>query len=240
MRGTSTWARTDLYSLRVTIRYNGKMEREAQSTSRKFTDVLKEEFPEASQVLVSFPDKWEFIDTVQREHDSIYLAGFPIERAFNGREHFEGLGPEVNVNLVFYRFYKFFQPWPMPKVTVEWHTSHRHGRVTDVAGWKVQMQPIGQAQAWFGVTHGLVWECYFEESGRFGNWQETLARVWQRVENDINTPRIFTAPHDPAFPRGYRDFLTRLGYSRDAEYPAWWSKSVEPVPTRILTTQTAN
>lgn len=216
------------------------MEREPPPTPRKLTDVLKEEFPAASDVLVSFPDKWEFIDTIKHEHDSIYLAGFPIERAFNGREHFEGLGPEINVNLVFYRLYKFFQPWPLPRVAVEWKASERHGSVTDMEGWRVQMQPIGQAQAWFGVTHGLVWECYFEESRRFGNWQETLAEVWQRVESDVHTPRFFTAPHDPAFQSGYRDFLTRLGYARDAEYPAWWSKSIQPVRTRVVSTSAAS
>ena len=90
------------------------MEQEPPPTSRKLIDILKAEYPDASEVRVSFPDKWEFIETVKHEHGPIYVAGFPIERAFIGREHFEGLGPETNVNLVFYRLYKFFQPWPLP------------------------------------------------------------------------------------------------------------------------------
>jgi len=64
-----------------------------------------------------------------------------------------------------------------------------------------------------------------EESRRSANWQETLGEVWKLVEQDIGVPKIFTAPHEPTFPEGSREFLTRLGYAPDAEYPLWWSKN---------------
>ena len=58
------------------------------------------------------------IETVNQERGPIYVAGFPIERAFIGREDFEGLPAKINVDLVFHRFYKFFQTWPMPQVVL--------------------------------------------------------------------------------------------------------------------------
>lgn len=201
------------------------MEQEPQASPLRLIDVVKTKFPEASKVLVSFPDKWEFIDTVKQEQNSIYVAGFPVERAFHGREHFEGLPPEINVNLVFYRLYKFFQPCPTPQVGVDWDSSPHLGRIKDLSGWRLQMQPIGQAQAWFGVDYALLWECYLEKSPRSTNWQETLAELWQRVEQDVNAPTLFTAPHDPAFLEGYPEFLRRLGYAEDADYPFWWRKN---------------
>ncbi len=201
-----------------------EVERERKTSPRKLIDVAARDFSAATGILVSFPDAWEHIETLKSPNHLLYVAGFPIERAFHGREHFEGLGPEINVNLVFYRLYKFFQPWPMPQVTIEWNESQRHGTVTDFQGFQLQLQPIGQAQAWFGLTHAVLWECYFDESRRFANWQETLARVWQAVEQDVASEKLFTAPHEPAFPTGYRDFLTGRRYAVDREYPIWWSK----------------
>jgi hypothetical protein len=213
------------------------VEQEQRTPPPKLIDILRADYATASEVRVSFPDQWEYIDTIQHEQGPIYLAGFPLERSFTGREHFEGLPPEINVDLVFYRLYKFFQPWSLPQVTVEWNASRGQGRVKDVRGWHLQMQPIGQAQAWFGLNHALLWECYFDESRRVANWQETLREVWKRVEDDLQVPTFLTAPHDPAFPHGYQEFLTRLGYARDVEYPLWWSK--QRGTSRRITTSTA-
>lgn len=185
------------------------------------------DFPASSEVLVSFPEQWEFIDKVEHAGGQIYIAGFPIERAFTGRDHFEGLPAEINVDLVFYRLYKFFQPWPMPQIIVEWDQSKEEGRVIGDRGFKLQLQPAGQAQAWFGVSHAVLWEAYFAESRRFANWQNVLADVWGVVETDLDAPKIFTAPHEPTFPEGYREFLTRLGYAPNAEHSLWWSKRRE-------------
>lgn len=190
-------------------------------------DRVRRDIPQASEVLVSFPDKWEFLDTVPHERDSIYLAAFPLERAFPRRNHFEGLPPEINVDLVFYRLYKFFQPWPLPQVVVAWNPRQGEGRVIGERGLKLQLQPVGQAQAWYGVSHAVLWEAYIDESRRLRNWQDTLAQVWGVVEKDLDVPKIFTAPQAPTFPEGYREFLTRMGYAQDPEYPVWWSKTRE-------------
>lgn len=220
--------------LLVSVYYNLYVEREHPSSFRNLVDVARQDFPAASEVLLSFPDRWEFIDTVQHAGGQIYVAGFPIERSFSRREHFEGLPAEINVDLVFYRLYKFFQPWPIPQLLVEWNPRQGEGRVIGDRGFKLQLQPIGQAQAWFGVSHAVLWECYLSESRRFANWQETLVNLWDLVEKDIGAPKIFTAPHEPAFPEGYREFLTSLGYSADAEHSLWWSKQRDTTP-RIVT-----
>lgn len=202
------------------------MEREQAPSPPKLVDIAARDYPEAERVLVSFPDQWEHIETLQTEGQPLYVAGFPIERAFNGREHFEGLPPEINVNLVLYRLYKFFQPWPMPQVTVEWDAGQRRGRVTDSQGWRVRMQPIGQAQAWFGLTHAVVWECFLEESRLEENDPARLASLWRIIEKDVGAPKLLTLPHEPAFHGDYPAFLKELGYQPDATTQGWWSKDL--------------
>lgn len=200
------------------------MEHEASPTPRLLVDVLKTEYPAASQVRISFPDKWEFVDQVGQNRQLLYIGGFPLERAFNGREHFEGLPPEINVNLVFYRLYKFFQPWPQPQVLLRWDQTKGEGTVVGERGYRLQLQPVGQAQAWFGVSHAVLWECYLEPSRQNGNWQDTLRQVWAAVEQDVEAPKLFTTPDEPTFPEGYSEFLRGVGYSPDVEHRLWWSK----------------
>lgn len=202
------------------------MEQERKIGVPKLVEVAARDFSGASGVGVSFPDQWEHVETIKTESSPVYVAGFPIERAFHGREHFEGLPPEINVNLVFYRLYKFFQPWPMPRVTVEWNTRQAQGRVTEVEGFQLRLQPIGQAQAWFGVDNAVLWECYLEESRRSGNGQDILADVWRTVERDVGAPKLFTMPHEPAFMGNYKDYLRKLGYAADPKTDGWWSKTI--------------
>jgi RHS repeat-associated protein len=137
-----------------------------------------------------------------------------------------GLAPEINVSLVFYRLYKFFQPWPMADVLVNWDAQEGRGRVPGVGDQKVQLRPIGQAQAWFGLTEAVLWEGYFQETRRRRNWQGTLIEAWQTVERDLKVGKIFTLPHEPAFERGYTGFLSRMGYRLDLANPEWWSKKI--------------
>lgn len=201
----------------------------------KLVDVAKEDFPDATDILVSFPSEWEFVDTVKRNNAHLYIAGFPIERAHLGKNHFGALAPEINVSLVFYRLYKFFQPWPMPQVTMEWNNRQQTGHVSNAEGWRLQLQPVGQAQSWFGVNHAVLWECYLEGSRRADNWQETLADIWQRVEDNIDAPKLFTLPHEPAFAGHYTDFLKRLGYGADIENIGWWSKVTDKNERLVIT-----
>ena len=202
------------------------MEREPQPASPKLIDVARQEYPTASEILVSFPDQWEFLDVVRAEKTPIYIAGFPIARERPKRHHFEGLPPEINVSLVFYRLYKFFRPWPMPTLVVDWDRRAGQGRVISSAGGNVHLQSIGQAQAWFGINHAVLWECYLHEIDRRANRQATLAGIWQRVESDLRVNKVCTLPHEPAFAKGYTDFLARLGYAVDLANPDWWSKEL--------------
>lgn len=182
---------------------------------------------------MSFPDQWDHIETVRNGEHPLYLAGFPLERARTHRDHFAGLGPEINVSLVFYRLYKFFQPWPMRQVTIEWDQSRSHGRVMGSQEGKLQPQPIGQAQAWFGLDYAILWECYFDLSRRTANWEEALAEVWRRVEWDIGASKIFTPPSEPSFEADYTDYLKKLGYEVDTENVRWWSKTSQQNRTAI-------
>ncbi len=209
-------------------RYNEDMEQETPRPIAKLIDVIQSDFADVSNVRVSFPENWEYVDRIETERSLLYIAGFPIERSFTGRDHFHGLGSEVNVNLVFYRLYKFFQPWPIPQVSIEWNAKREQGRVTDIRDKTMQLQPVGQAQVWFGAENAVLWECYLE-----GNWagvssRNTLEKVWRGVERDISARKLYTLPHEPAFAGNYRDFLRSIGYEQDSEYSEWWSKKSEP------------
>jgi hypothetical protein len=182
------------------------------------------DYPEASEILVSFPDDWEVVGQIQREDRTLYIAGMPVSEERPERDHFYGLPPALNLALNKYRLYKLFLPWPQPSILVGWNEETGTGRVLKMGDVKVQLQPIGQAQAWFSPEAAVIWECYTHEQQRPDNWQEELATFWQIVEGDIGTTKIYIEPHEPAFEEGYTTFLSRLGYAPDPDYPCWWSK----------------
>jgi hypothetical protein len=202
------------------------MEREPRPAIPKLVDIVQRDYPAASEILVSFPEQWEFVQSIGEGDRRLYVAGFPLSREHPTRHHFEGLRPEINITLLFYRLYKFFQPWPQPRLLIEWNEQAGQGRVAGYGNLHLQLQPIGQAQVWFGLNHAVLWEAYLQETRRRENWQDTLADVWQVVERDLNVSKIFTLPYDPAFEEGYQEFLTRLGYGLDRESPEWWSKEI--------------
>ncbi len=190
-------------------------------------EVVARDYPTADGILVSFPDQWEFVHSLKSGPGQLYIAAFPRERSQPSRDHFPDLTPEINVSLIFYRLYKFFEPWPTPTVLVDWNERHGRGRVTGISGTRVQLHPIGQAQAWFGLSHAILWECFMHETQRRGNWPETLAEIWQTVERNLQVPKILALPQEPDFGEGYTYFLSRLGYAVDTENPDWWSKQIE-------------
>ena len=91
-----------------------------------------------------------------------------------------------------------------------------------VGDLKVRLQPVGQAQAWWGEVFGVIWEGYFAEGGRGEDWQAELASFWRAVEQDMGCLEIFTQPREPTWPEGYTGFLSRLGYAPAPGYPDWW------------------
>jgi hypothetical protein len=141
------------------------------------------------------------------------------------RDRFYGLASEVNLELTTYRLYSFFQPWPIPSVIVSWDEATGMGQVEKMGDLKIQLRPVGQAQIWKGRTCGVIWECYFHETGRrAATWQDELYQFWRAVEEDMRVARIFTQPHEPTFEEGYTGFLGHLGYAPDPACPEWWSK----------------
>jgi hypothetical protein len=190
----------------------------------KLTVAAAIDHPAASEILVSFPDKWELVHQMIREDTLLYIAAMPPSQERPRPDRFYGLAPDINLELTTYRLYKFFQPWPMPSVIASWDPTTGTGRVEKMGDIKTQLQPFGQAQVWKGQTCGVLWECYLNEAGREANWQEMLYKIWQIVEKDMGVAKIFSQPHEPTFKEGYPEFLDRLGYQPDPESPGWWSK----------------
>jgi hypothetical protein len=124
-------------------------------------DAVAADFPGHTEIAVSFPNQWELVQELRPADGPLYIAGLSRrpERSEPGR--FYGLPGEINRTLTTYRQYKIFQPWPQPTLLVEWDAQSGTGTVLRPEGLTIQLQPIGQAQAWWGDTYGVIWECYF-------------------------------------------------------------------------------
>ena len=200
--------------------------------TEKLTAAVHRAYPRASEILVSFPERWELVETFYLPHRErthpLYVAAMPPERERPTRNHFAGLTPEINLSLASYRLYRFFQPWPMPTLVVDWNSSLGQGRVLGQKEWKVQLQDMGDAQAWTGREYGVLWECFLHSRMREGERQiEPLAQVWQAVEQNMKVKTIFTPDHEPTMePELYRDFLERMGYAPEPASPRWWRKRI--------------
>ncbi len=192
----------------------------------KLTEAVQKDYPTASEVLVSFPEEWELVELIKKEGIPLYIAAFPPEKEKPRCDQFPGLSLAVNLSLTSYQLYRFFRPWPMPTVIVDWNATAGQGRVVGIADLKVQLRDIGQAQAWYGRDFAVLWESYLYEAARRDQWQELLAEIWRTVETSIGSRKIYTTSHEPTFEEGYTDFLSGLGYAPDAENPRWWSKEV--------------
>lgn len=194
----------------------------------KLTTAVAIDHPAAAEILVSFPDKWELVHKMMRGDTPLYIAGMPPSEEEPRRDHFYGLPVEINLEVSTYRQYKMFEPWQMPSFYVSWDDAAGAGRVEKPKDLKIQLQQLGQAQAWYGKQHGVIWECYFHETRRRAKtWEEELAAFWQTVERDMAVGKVFTEPREPTFEEGFTKFLNRLGYSPDPDYPRWWSKPSE-------------
>jgi hypothetical protein len=197
---------------------------EREPVTTKLVTAVTTDFPEAREVLVSYPDQWELIHSWRRQDWPLYAAGLPPTQERPRRDHFRGLPPAINLALTTYRAYKLFEPWPQHVIPVHWDPAQGEGRVAPGGYFNVRLQPIAKAQVWTGDRYGLIWECYAVDSQRREHWQAELATFWRAVEHDMDVAKTFTQPHEPAFPDGYTDFLSALGYQPDADYPLWWSR----------------
>ena len=191
-------------------------------------DAVAADFPGYTDIAVSFPDQWESVQELRPADGPLYVAGLPRQQERSDSERFYGLPGDINRTLTTYRQYKVFQPWPQPTLLVEWDAQRGTGTVLRQESLTIQLQPIGQAQAWWGDTYGVIWECYFFSAHLRPTWTGELVTCWQAVAIDIGVSTIFTEAHEPDFPEGkldYTDFLTILGYSPDPIADGrWWSK----------------
>lgn len=199
--------------------------------NEKLVTAVSKSYPEASEILVSFPEHWELVQRIDQRMTKrvspLYIAAMPPELERPRRDHFAGLPREINLSLDSYRLYRFFQPWPMPTILVHWNPYLASGRVVGQKEMKLQLQDIGDAQTWTGPEFGVLWECFLHSRGRdLPDWRDTLAQLWQVVEQSMGVRMIYTAPHEPTFEEGYTDFLSQLGYAQDERYPLWWSKTL--------------
>jgi len=203
------------------------MEKEPLPLREKLRVAAAIDYPAASEILVSFPDRWELVHQMWREDTPLYIAAMPPSHEQPQRDHFFGLPSEINFSLSTYRHYKFFYPWPTPEIIVGWNEMTGTGRVTGMGHFKIHFKPLGDAQVWYGETFGVLWECFFGQAAQATpTWQDELATFWQAVEKDMGVSKVFTQPHEPTFERGYTDFLGQLGYAQDPDYPKWWSKAI--------------
>ncbi len=198
----------------------------------KLTVAAAIDYPTASEIVVSFPDRWELVSCFRQQskfYDNVrlYVAAFPPSEERSRPNHFSGLPPEINRSLTSYRLYKLFQPWPQPILPLAWDERKGVGRVLAGGSLRVQLQPIGQAQVWTGESCAVLWEAFLNETGRRGDaWPSDLAQFWYDVEDDLGVNKVFAQPREPTFERGYPQFLEHLGYTPDPDFERWWSKTM--------------
>lgn len=142
-----------------------------QQLREKFTVATAIDFPTASEILVSFPDKWELVGVLKREEQPLYVGSFPPSREKGRADQFYGLPAAINRSLTTYRLYRLFEPWPQPTILVDWDEVKGEGRVVGSGHLRIQLQPVGQAQAWSGLQVGVLWECFLHEMRRSETWQ---------------------------------------------------------------------
>lgn len=206
------------------------MEREHQTTRRKLIVIASADYPAVSEISVSFPDQWEYLQSISLGNSPVYLAAMPPSRLQPQRDRFFGLSAEINVELTAYRLYRLFQPWPMPQLTIRWDYLNEKGQVESVDDLKLRLEPVGQAQAWIGQTAGVLWECYLFERANERDRLDELVNFWRVVESDMGVVKIYTPPHEPTFQNNYQDFLYQLGFRADPEHTSWWLKTISQDP----------
>src|SRR6266545_4157259 len=114
-------------------------------------EAVAADFPGYTEIAMSFPDQWELVQELRPDDGPLYVAGLPRRRELGDTERFYGLSGDVNQVLTTYRQYRVFQPWPQPTLLAEWDAQRGTGTVLRQEGLTIQLQPIGQAQAWWVI-----------------------------------------------------------------------------------------
>jgi hypothetical protein len=161
-----------------------------------------------------FIDEAELIGVLSEGEHHLFLAGYEKEPVRRGSSHeFPFLSPAENTGLHTYRDLRPLLPWPQPVIGVSWNPEKGSGRV--VSGptrANVIMQPVGQAQVWYGNEVGVLWEAYLHHG-----YDPLLPHLWEQVEKFLasqGVSKMYTLAHDPEYEQEfYTAFLTARGYT---------------------------
>jgi len=92
-------------------------------------DAVAADFPDYTEIAVSFPDQWELVQELRPADGLLYVAGLPRRSERSDSERLYGLPEDINRVLTTYRQYKIFQPWRQPTLLAEWDAQRGTGTV---------------------------------------------------------------------------------------------------------------
>jgi hypothetical protein len=192
--------------------------------SSSLLDIVSREYPSGTKIHLGNLVEFEFVQELRKSGELLYVAALPTHKEQPQQGRVPGLSPEINVTLTQFRMYKLLRA--VPTFTSPYKTTMKQNRniIMKNRCIDIRLESIGDAQTWTGVEFGIVWECFIYTGSRDKNWQLVLTPFWQAVEKSMNVSKIFTLPHDPAYPVGYKPFLRRFGYAQDTDFSFWWSK----------------
>lgn len=132
---------------------------------------------------------------------------------------FSFLTPEANRGLSRYVQAQVLEPWPQPLIDVAW-PEQGAGVVSKISRVDVLLNPVGDAQLWYGGETGVLWEARFWQPVKArSDHAALLHRLWELCElylAERGVRFIYAYDRDPAFESdGYAAFLAARGYDRD-------------------------
>ena len=133
---------------------------------------------------------------------------------------FPFLQPEETAALAHYLQVRPLEPWPQPLVEVNWNSAEATGVSSAIQSVDVLLNPVGNAQLWWGSTTGVIFEAFFEvrteeRPNEFGQLQQ----LWGQCERYLASKgvrEVWTYNRDPRYDDElYKTFLCEQGYVLD-------------------------
>ena len=140
---------------------------------------------------------------------------------------FPFLQPEETAALAHYTQVRPLEPWPQPLVEVSWNSAETTGVSSSIHGVDILLNPVGNAQLWWGGTTGVIFEAFFEgRTEERPNELGLLRQLWGQCEVYLASKgvrEVWTYNRDPRYDEElYKTFLRVQGYFLDvarAEFP---------------------
>ena len=79
---------------------------------------------------------------------------------------FPFLHPEETAVLAHYLQVRPLEPWPQPLVEVSWNSAEATGVSSSIQSVDVLLNPVGNAQLWWGGATGVIFEAFFDARNR--------------------------------------------------------------------------